>query len=113
MLYTILLSGPVKLYADFYHSPNEKTNSNSQIFYARKNINYNVFGLFTISKTFGKVRKYSQAISKGSYDVSPGGYFNAQQQLAEESNSIDWFQLNFTKANLYDPTHSFIPTKVP
>jgi len=110
-LFSIFLNGNVKLLADFYHSSNDKNNSSSEVMFVRKNVKYNVFGLFTISVTFGKVRKYSQAELKGGYDISPGGYYNAQQQLAEGSEGIDWSKLNFTNTDLTDPTHSFIPTK--
>lgn len=111
-LLVAFLGADVKVLTDYYHSSNEKNNLSSEVFFGRTNIKYSVFGLFTISYTFDESQKYLYANSNGSYDISPGGYFYAQQQLAQESSGIDLGNF-FTITNSYinDPTHSFIPTK--
>jgi hypothetical protein len=109
----LILTGlQINVLSDFYHTANEKNNSISEIFFGRTRFRYNIFGLFTISVTSGKYQKYMKASQKGSYDISPGGHFNAQQALAEESSGLELsLLLTTTSTNLIDPTHSFIPTK--
>ncbi|PIX13907.1 MAG: hypothetical protein COZ74_04345 [Flavobacteriaceae bacterium CG_4_8_14_3_um_filter_31_8] len=111
-LYVVFSGADIKVMTDYYHSSNEKNNSSSEVFFGRHQIKYSVFGLFTITKTFKKSQIYLNANLKGSYDISPGGYFNAQQQLAQESSGIDLGNgIVITNSNLIDPTHSFIPSK--
>lgn len=110
--WVVILGGEIKVMTDYYHSSNEKNNSSSEVFFGRYRVKYSVLGLFTITKTFSKSQKYSNANINGSYDIAPGGYYNAQQQLAEESSGLDIGSgLVITTSNLIDPTHSFIPTK--
>lgn len=110
-LFVAFTGADIKVLTDFYHSSNDKNNVSNEIFFGRTKIKYNVLGLFTITKTFGKNKKFLYASNKGSYDISPGSYFNAQQQLAQESSGIDLAGLVITNSNIIDSTHSFIPTK--
>ena len=75
-----------KLQANFYHSNNDKTgNSESFTFDGGIRGTFLFWSWWTTTRT----SYTSQVKYKGSYDVSPGGYFNAQQQLANESTTPD------------------------
>lgn len=107
------------VFADFYHGTNLKSGNDVLTYYGRAEIKlWCVLGSCA-TITFSQRHRYTKPTTKGSYDVSPGGYFNAQALLADESSSSsflsiwgwDFFRTFSTSANLIDPTHSFIPTK--
>jgi hypothetical protein len=104
-----------ELVSDFYHSTNKKTGSEEHFTF-----DGGIKGNF-LWWSWYKTRTSFKSISKpkGSYDVAPGGYFNAQGLLAEQSTTPDTgfelipFTVLFHNLNttIYDQTHSFIPTK--
>ena len=107
------------VFADFYHGTNLKSGNDVLTYYGRAEIKlWCVLGSCA-TITFSQRHRYSKPTAKGSYDISPGGYFNAQALLADEASGSSFLSIwgwNFfrtfsTSANLIDPTHSFIPTK--
>ncbi|WP_445747796.1 lipase family alpha/beta hydrolase [Polaribacter sp.] len=104
-----------KLLAKFYHSTNTKS-GNEEHFTFDGGLRGSFLG-FTWWSTRTSFK--SQPTSNGSYDVAPGGYFNAQQLLANESTTpsdeFRWYLLSWIfhdlDSTVFDPTHSFIPTK--
>ena len=104
-----------KLVADFYHSTNTK-NGNEKHFTFDGGIKgkFLWWSWYTTRTNFKSISN-----SKGSYDIAPGGYFNAQGILADESEEPDdgievipfTLILHNLTTNVIDPTHSFIPTK--
>ena len=104
-----------KFKANFYNTTNQKS-GNGETF----TFDGGVRGKFLWWTWWTKRTSYkSLPKSKGSYDISPGGYFNAQQLLVNEttnpSTDFTWYLLNWTFHNLnstlIDPASSFIPTK--
>lgn len=115
---SIVLTGLVNIFADgvlsnFYNTTNKKY-GNDQTFTFDGGIrgSFLWWEWWTTRTTFK-----SQLKAKGGFDVSPGGYFNAQQLVADESKSKDTYLYVIfnagvqTGATVYEPTHSFIPTK--
>ncbi|TYP96484.1 hypothetical protein C7447_10750 [Tenacibaculum adriaticum] len=114
------IGGIISVFADrflakFYHTTNQKS-GNSETFVFDGGIR----GKFLWWEWWTTRTNYkSKPKTKGSYDIAPGGYFNAQQLLVDETTNpgtdFTWYLLNWTfhdlKSNLIDPTHSFIPTK--
>ena len=101
--------------ANFYNTTNQKS-GNGETF----TFDGGIRGKFLWWSWWTTRTSYkSHPKSKGSYDISPGGYLNAQQLLANEttnpSTDFTWYLLNWTFHNLnytlIDPTSSFIPTK--
>ncbi len=115
-----LFGGIISVFADtflakFYHTTNQKSGSEESFTF-----DGGLRGSFLWWNWWTTRTNYkSQPKPKGGYDVSPGGYFNAQQLLANESSNpgtdFIWYLLNWTSHDLnstvIDPTHSFIPTK--
>ncbi|WGH74391.1 alpha/beta fold hydrolase [Tenacibaculum tangerinum] len=105
------------LHSDFYHSTNIK--SGSQKFLTFSNDGFYISFLFWKITIIKGRHTYSSPSSKGSYDIAPGGHFGAHKILAKESNSdsywsawgIRWVHTLTTRSTIFDPTHSFIPTK--
>ena len=104
-----------ELVSDFYHSTNKKTGSEEHFtFDGGIKGNFLWWSWYTTRTSFKSISK-----PKGSYDIAPGGYFNAQGLLAEQSTTPDTgfelipFTVLFHNLNttIYDQTHSFIPTK--
>ncbi len=104
-----------KLVADFYHSSNKKY-GNEEHFTFDGGIKgkFLWWSWYTTRTSFRSI-----ANNKGSYDIAPGGYFNAQSLLANESEEPDdgiellpfTLILHNLNTNVIDPTHSFIPIK--
>lgn len=103
-----------KFVADFYHSSNKNSGYSSKVFEAGIRGKFLGWTWWTSRET---VR--SKPNSRGSYDIAPGGYFDAQRLLANSTDNpnpdLTWYlgalSLHSLKSNLHDPTHSFIPTK--
>ena len=101
----------------FYHATNSKTGTKNALTF--KGSGYYLRFLFWKIWIIGERKTYSTPTAKGSYDIAPGGYFNAQGLLADNSNSdsylsafgIRFFHTLSIKSDVFDPTHSFIPTK--
>ncbi len=101
----------------FFHNTNRK-NGNQNYLTFKGNGLYLHFLLFRIP-IIKERKNYSTPINKGSYDIAPGAYFNAQGLLANESNTDSYWTINgvklfhslSTRSITYDSTHSFIPTK--
>jgi hypothetical protein len=101
----------------FYHNTNKKNGSQNYLTFDAGGfyLNFLLFKIYIIAPS----EKYSSPSSKGSYDISPGGYFNAQSELANEAKGSSFFTIfgwNYwrtltTTAYILDQTHSFIPTK--
>ncbi|PQJ76687.1 hypothetical protein BTO16_12440 [Polaribacter glomeratus] len=101
----------------FYHNTNKKNGSQNYLTFNAGGfyLNFLFFKIYIIAQS----KKYSTPSSKGSYDIAPGGYFNAQSELANEAQGSSFFTIfgwNYwrtltTTAYVLDPTHSFIPTK--
>jgi hypothetical protein len=112
------------LESDFYHATNNKTGLEKELtYYGRMNVKlWCVFGSCA-TVTWGRHKSYSKPYSKGSYDIAPGGYTDAQNQLLNGAEGSSWWSIFkgswnvrlinklSIRGNLYDPTHSFIPTK--
>jgi len=101
--------------ANFYNTTNQKSGSGETFTF-----DGGIRGKFLWWSWWTTRTSYkSHPKAKGSYDISPGGYFNAQQLLVNEttnpSTDFTWYLLNWTfhnlNSNLIDPTSSFIPTK--
>jgi hypothetical protein len=115
---SIVLTGLVNIFADgvlsnFYNTTNVKY-GNDQTF----TFDGGIRGKFLWWEWWTTRTSFkSQPKTKGGYDISPGGYFNAQQLVADQSNSKDTYLYVIfnagvqTGATVYEPTHSFIPTK--
>ena len=104
-----------KLLANFYHSTNKKTGNEEHFtFDGGLRGHFLFWDWWTTRESFR-----SQPILKGSYDIAPGGYFNAQQLLATQSTTPNdefrWYLLSWIfhdlNSTVTDKTHSFIPTK--
>lgn len=102
--------------ANLYHTTNTKSGNNKSFTLDAGLRGEFLWWSWWTTRTNGDEYK-SQPITKGSYDISPGGYFNAQELLAKSSTtpstSLEYLSLVFhaLSANVIDPTHSFIPTK--
>jgi hypothetical protein len=101
--------------ANFYNTTNQKSgNGETFTFDGGLRGKFLWWSWWTTRTSYKSHPKY-----KGSYDISPGGYFNAQQLLVNEttnpSTDFTWYLLNWTFHNLnstlIDPASSFIPTK--
>ncbi|MGY0426674.1 MAG: alpha/beta fold hydrolase, partial [Polaribacter sp.] len=98
-----------KLLAKFYHSTNQKTGSEKYFTFDGGLRGHFLWWSWWTSRTNYK----SQPKIKGSYDIAPGGYFNAQQLLANESTTpntdFKWYLLSWVfhdlNSNVLDPTH--------
>ncbi|NIJ43699.1 hypothetical protein FHR24_000138 [Wenyingzhuangia heitensis] len=104
-----------KMKANFFHVTNEKTGISESLIFEG-----GIRGKFLWWKWWtNRVTYKSRPSRKGSYDVAPGGYFNAQVVLANESNTpnsgFEKKSLSYVFHSLskyvIDPTHCFIPSK--
>jgi hypothetical protein len=101
------------LLSNFYHSTNKKTGSQKTFtFDGGLRGKFLWWEWWTTRTTFK-----SQPKAKGGYDIAPGGFFNAQRLVADQSVSQDGYVyvlINIgigSGATVFDETHSFIPTK--
>lgn len=99
--------------SNFYHTTNKKY-GNDETF----TFDGGIRGKFLWWEWWTSRKSFkSKPKSMGGYDISPGGYFNAQQIVADQSISKDTYLYVIfnagvqTGATVYDPTQSFIPTK--
>lgn len=60
---------------------NAKNNMPKEVFYGKHQVDFGWFGTYTDKRT----TKHINANTKGSYDVGPGSFFGAQNDLANES----------------------------
>ena len=101
--------------ANFYHTLNNKSGTHEEFTF-----DGGVKGKFLWWTWWTTRQNYkSRPKAKGSYDIGPGGYYNAQQIVVDktkppkfgyEPKTLSWILHNL-KTYLYDPTHGFIPSK--